>query len=240
MSNYSTHDMPIKARNRGWWIALPILFLALGSGYWLLGEFISLESLAARESALRQWQHESPWFVIAVAFSIYVAVTGLSLPGASVLTLVCGWYFGFWQGLVIVSFASTTGATIAFLLSRYLFREWVEAKLSLQWAAVNEAFDREGAFYLFSLRLLFAIPFFVVNALMGLTKIRALTFWWVSQLGMLPATAAFVYAGSTVPSLRSLALGGVGQVISGPLLLAFVILGILPLVIKRLLSRFRT
>lgn len=127
---------------------------------------------------------------------------------------------------------------MAFLMTRYFLQGWVQQKFAKRLESINDAFDREGAFYLFTLRLIPAVPFFVINAVMGLTKIRAITFWWVSQLGMLPGTAAYVYAGSTVPSLKQLAEEGVGKVMSWQLLLAFAILGLLPLVIKRVMSFF--
>lgn len=215
---------------------LGLLVLVAMAGYWLLGDRLSFEYLATQESALREYRHSYPFWAMSVAFAIYVAVAGFSLPGAFVLTLAIGWYFGFWQGLLVVSLGSTAGATMAFLMTRYLFQSWVQQKFAHRLASIHEAFDREGAFYLFTLRLIPAVPFFVINIVMGLTKIRAITFWWVSQLGMLPGTAAYVYAGSTVPSLKQLAEEGVGKVISWQLLLAFAILGLLPLVIKRLMT----
>jgi uncharacterized membrane protein YdjX (TVP38/TMEM64 family) len=213
-----------------------LLAVVVAGAYWLLGDRLSFEYLATQESALRQYRQNHPFWAAIVAVTSYIAIAGFSLPGAAVLTLACGWYFGFWQGLLIVSFGSTAGATLAFLMTRYLLQGWVQQKFSRKLESINEAFDREGAFYLFTLRLIPAIPFFVINAVMGLTKIRAFTFWWVSQVGMLPGTAAYVYAGSTVPSLKQLADEGVGKVISWQLLLAFAILGLLPLVIKRLVA----
>jgi len=213
--------------------------VALG-GYWLLGDRLSFEYLATQESALREYRQTYPVWAAIVAIAVYVAVAGFSLPGAVVLTLVYGWYFGFWQGLLVVSFGSTGGATLAFLMTRYILQDWVQRKFAKRLESFNEAFDREGAFYLFTLRLIPAVPFFVINAVMGLTRIRVITFWWISQLGMLPGTIAYVYAGSTVPSLQELAEEGVGKVLSWQLLLAFAILGVLPLVIKRVMAIFRS
>lgn len=213
------------------------LLAAIGlGGYGLLGNRLSFAYLAAQETTLRSYQVSYPLPAALVAVAIYVVVAGFSIPGAVVLTLTYGWYFGFWQGLLIVSFGSTGGATMAFLMTRYIFQDWVQQRFSKSLKTINAAFEREGAFYLFTLRLMPAIPFFVINGVMGLTKIRAVTFWWVSQIGMLPGTAAFVYAGSTVPSLKKLADEGVGQIISWELLFAFAILGLLPLALKRLLS----
>jgi uncharacterized membrane protein YdjX (TVP38/TMEM64 family) len=218
---------------------LALLAVVTLGGYWLLGNRLSFEYLATQESALREYRQSHPLWAAVAAIAVYVAVAGFSLPGAAVLTLACGWYFGFWQGLLVVSFGSTGGATLAFLMTRYILQDWVQRKFAKRLASINNAFDREGAFYLFTLRLIPAVPFFVINAVMGLTKIRVITFWWVSQLGMLPATAAYVYAGSTVPSLKQLADDGVGKLISWQLLLAFAILGLLPMVIQRITAIFR-
>ncbi len=215
---------------------LAFLAVAAVGGYWLMGDRLSFEYVASQESELREYRQNQPFGAAVVAIAVYVAVAGFSLPGATVLTLAYGWYFGFWQGLLVVSFGSTGGATLAFLLTRYLLQGWVQQKFAWRLQSINAALDREGAFYLFTLRLIPAVPFFVINAVMGLTKIRAITFWWVSQLGMLPGTAAYVYAGSTVPSIKLLAEEGVGKVVSWQLLLAFAILGLLPLVIKRAMA----
>lgn len=218
-------------------VALSLMSIA-GLAYWQLGDRLSLDYIAQQDSQLRFLQVEYPVLAALAAVAIYVAVAGLSLPGAAVLTLVFGWYFGFWKGLLLVSLGSTGGATIAFLVSRYLFREWIQRIMQERLAGINAVFDREGAYYLFTLRLVPAVPFFVINAVMGLTKIRVATFWWVSQLGMLPGTAAYVYAGSLVPSLQTLANEGVGKVISWQLVLAFTILGVLPLAIKKAIALF--
>jgi uncharacterized membrane protein YdjX (TVP38/TMEM64 family) len=188
---------------------------------------------------LRQYRIDSPWLAAVMATFIYVTVAGLSIPGAAILTLVYGWYFGFWQSLVIVSFGSTGGATLAFLLTRYFFRDMIQQKFASRLQSVQNAIEREGAFYLFSLRLMPAIPFFVINALMGLTRIHVATFWWVSQIGMFPATVAYVYAGSQFPSLQKMASEGVGKVLSWQLLLAFAIIGLMPLLLKWMLGRYR-
>lgn len=200
---------------------------------------LTLQALAQRENQLKEIQQAQPLLVFGGAFVVYVLVTGLSLPGAAVMTLVMGWYFGFTASLVLVSFASTTGATFAFTLSRYLFRDAVEARFGKRLVAFNAALEREGAFYLLTLRLIPAVPFFVINIVMGLTKIRVWTYWWVSQLGMLAGTAVFCYAGSRVPNLTELSEKGAGAVFSKEQLfqitVAFVLLGTFPLIIKKLL-----
>jgi uncharacterized membrane protein YdjX (TVP38/TMEM64 family) len=206
---------------------------------WQFREALSVDYLAGKEIQLRQWQVDFPLLAPTAGVAIYVAVAGLSLPGAAILTLAYGWYFGFWTGLLVVSFGSTGGAVVAFLLSRYLLRDWVQRITQDRLTRIIEAFEREGAFYLFTLRIVPAVPFFVINLVMGLTKIRALTFWWVSQIGMLPGTAAYVYAGSTLPGLKALAKDGVGSVLSWQMLVAFAIIGVLPLAIKRAISFFR-
>ena len=178
--------------------------------------------------------------VFGVAFLIYVLVTGLSLPGAAPLTLLYGWYFGFAPTLLLVSFASTSGATISFLTSRHLLRESIEQKFGERLRVFNEHLAKEGAFYLFSLRLIPVVPFFVINLVMGLTPLSTRTYWWVSQLGMLPGTAVYVYAGSRVPNLSQLADQGPAAVLSPEqlvqLFIAFAMLGVFPLIVKRLLK----
>ncbi len=215
---------------------LTVAAVTAASAFWFFGDRLSFDYLAAKETELRSYRQSYPLLMVMIAIAVYIAVAGLSLPGAAVLTLACGWIFGFWQGLLVVSMGSTAGATLAFLLTRYLLKDWVQQRFSDRLETINSAFDREGAFYLFTLRLIPAIPFFVINAVMGLTKIRVARFWWVSQLGMLPGTAAYVYAGATVPSITQLADIGVEKVISWQLLLAFAILGVMPLFIKRILS----
>lgn len=173
--------------------------------YSILSDRITLDGLAKQESALRQWHTEHPWLVYAAAFCSYAAVTGFSVPGATPMSLMMGWYFGLVRGFIMVSFASTLGATIAFLLSRYLFRDTVQSRFGTYLKTFNDELDRDGAFYLFTLRLIPAVPFFVINIVMGLTRIRTWTFWWVSQTGMLAGTVVYIYAGSTIPSLSQLA-----------------------------------
>ena len=204
--------------------------------YLQFGSYLSLASLAERESELRSFQHQHPVLVFGIAFLVYVTVTGMSLPGAAPLTLMYGWYFGFFQALVLVSFASTLGATIAFLMSRYFFRDAIMNRFGDRLEKFNESLEKEGSFYLFTLRLIPAVPFFVVNAVMGLTPLKTTTFWWVSQIGMLVGTAVFVYAGSSVPNLTTLADKGVNAAFSPTqmtqIIGAFMLLGVFPLVAR--------
>lgn len=221
-------------------ILLVILAAVIGTAYWQFGNQETIDWLAQQESALRSFQVEHPVLVYGAAFLCYVAVTGLSLPGAALMTLLMGWYFGWLESLVLVSFASTTGATIAFLLSRYLFRDTIQKKFGEKLQAFNAALEREGAFYLFTLRLIPAVPFFVINVVMGLTKLPVLTYWWVSQLGMLAGTAVYCYAGSRIPDLQTLTQERVGAIFSGSQLfqigLALALLGVLPLAAKKLID----
>lgn len=212
--------------------------LALAAGLaWQFGHLASLEELARREDGLRTWVENRPIAASLVAGAIYVTVTGLSLPGAAAMTLAFGWLFGFAWALVLVSFSSTAGATLAFLLSRYLFRDAVERRFGDRIAGFNEALRREGALYLFTLRLIPAVPFFVINLVMGLTPLAVRTFWWVSQLGMLPGTAVYVWAGASVPSLAEFTRADRTEPILSPqLLVAFALLGLLPLVLKKLVA----
>lgn len=224
---------------------LVVLLLVAGAifvAYTQFGSALTLESLAQQESQLLSFQKENPVLVYGIAFLIYVVVTGLSLPGAAVLTLVYGWYFGLLRGFLLVSFSSTAGATLAFLLSRFLFRSTIQNRFGERLASFNQALEKEGPFFLFTLRLIPAVPFFVINAVMGLTPIRTITFWWVSQLGMLAGTFVYVYAGSSVPNLQTLADKGINAVFTPSqltqIIVAFVLLGIFPLIVRFTMKLF--
>ena len=223
-------------------ILLLLLMGAILVGYTLLSDILTLQALAGQESRLRDFQRSYSLLAYALAFLVYVAVTGLSLPGATVLSLAYGWFFGLVRAVILVSFASTAGATVAFLLSRYLFREAVQKRFGERLTRFNDALRRDGPYFLFTLRLIPAVPFFVINAVMGLTPLRAPTFWWVSQLGMLPGTIVYVYAGSSVPSLQTLANDGIGAVFSAGqltrILIAFALLGSFPLLVRWMLRVF--
>jgi uncharacterized membrane protein YdjX (TVP38/TMEM64 family) len=224
---------------------LVLLGLAVAAAcgiYWGLGDSWTLDNLAHREAKLRALGQRHPLLVYGVAFVLYVGVTGLSLPGATPLSLAYGWYFGVIRGVVLVSFASTSGATLAFLLSRFLFRDAIRRYFGDRLERFNAALKREGPFYLFLLRLVPAFPFFVINVVMGLTPLRVWTFWWVSQLGMFPGTVVYLYAGSTIPNLQQLSEQGLRAVFSPSQLVqiitAFTLLGFFPLVARWTISRF--
>ena len=223
-------------------VVLAAAALVVVVGYWQFGDALSLQSLAGHESRLRAWQQENPVLVYGAAFLFYIGVTGLSLPGATAMTLVYGWYFGLFRGIVLISFASTAGATLAFWLSRYLFRDAIRHRFGERLASFNRALEKEGPFFLFMLRLIPAVPFFVINAVMGLTPIKTRTFWWVSQLGMLAGTVVYVYAGSRVPDLATLADQGIRAVFTpgqlSQIIAAFVLLGTFPLLVRFAMKLF--
>lgn len=210
-------------------VILIALFFYLG-----LLDYLNLDYLQSQRSVAVGLFEANPVLVALLFMAIYIAVTGLSLPGAAILTLAAGAVFGLAAGVVMVSFASTIGATLAFLLARYLFREPVQKRFEKVLAPVNRGVDQEGAFYLFALRLVPAFPFFAINLAMGLTPIRVWTFYWVSQVGMLAGTVVYVNAGKELGRLESLA-----GILSPTLILSFVLLGIFPLLAKKALEYFR-
>ncbi len=200
-----------------------------------LSQYLSLEFLKGQQSALAQEFADAPLQVASLFFILYVLVTGLSLPGAAVMTLLAGAIFGVFWGVVIVSFASTFGATIAFLVSRYLLRDVVQKKFSHHLKSINQGIERDGAFYLFTLRLVPAFPFFMINLVMGLTVMRTVTFFWVSQLGMLAGTLVYVNAGTEISRIHSLA-----DVLSPSLIISFVLLGLFPWLARSVLDRVKS
>ena len=225
----------------GFGVKLVVFMVVVGlavATYYLFGDQLNFEQLAKQESDLREKFQTNPCLVLGLAFLIYISVTGLSLPGATVLSLAFAWFFGFWKALILISVASTTGATIAFLFSRFLFRDAIQSKFGERLAAFNRNLEQEGAFYLFTLRLIPAVPFFVINAVMGLTPMKTSTFWWVSQLGMLPGTIVYVLAGSSVPNLQTFAEQGVKGILSWQLIIAFALLGLFPLITRKIFVFF--
>jgi pyruvate/2-oxoglutarate dehydrogenase complex dihydrolipoamide dehydrogenase (E3) component/uncharacterized membrane protein YdjX (TVP38/TMEM64 family) len=192
-----------------------------------LGSLLQFDTLQQRLGELRDWQRQEPLQAAGLYFLVYVAVTALSVPGAAVMTLAGGALFGFWLGLLLVSFASTLGATLAFLVSRTLLRDWVQTRFKRQLRAVNGGFERDGSFYLFALRLVPLFPFFVINLLMGLLPIATWRYYWVSQLGMLPATAVYVNAGTQLAQLE-----GAAGILSPALIGSFALLALFPFVAR--------
>src|SRR3989339_802769 len=172
--------------------------------YFDVGQYLSLDYLKASQAKFLELYLENRLLVVAAYMGIYIVVTALSLPGAAVLTLAGGGLFGLVIGTVAVSIASTIGATLACLVSRFLLREWVQNKFGDKLATINNGIEKEGAFYLFSLRLVPIFPFFVINLLMGLTRMRLFTFFWVSQIGMLAGTIVYVNAGKELAKIEFL------------------------------------
>ena len=209
-----------------------IIALALAAFFALdLGQYLSLAALKARQAEFAAFREANPWLAGGAYFLVYVLVTALSLPGAALLTLAGGAVFGLGWGLLIVSFASTIGATLAFLMARYLLRDWVTARFGNRLKGIDEGIRRDGAFYLFTLRLVPAFPFFLINLLMGLTAMKASTYFWVSQIGMLAGTVVYVNAGTQLAQIESLA-----GIVSPGLLASFVLLGIFPLLARKLVD----
>ncbi|WP_397580009.1 TVP38/TMEM64 family protein [Sphingorhabdus sp.] len=196
-----------------------------------LGQILSLENFKASQSEIVAAKDSNPILYIAGFFILYVAVTGLSIPGAAIMSLVAGALFGVLVGTIIVSFASTLGATLAFLSARFVLRDWVQGKFGERLRAVDEGLEKDGAFYLFTLRLIPVFPFFVINLLMGLTRIKTRTFFWVSQLGMLPATIVFVNAGTQISRIET-----TSGLLSPTLIASFVALAFFPWAAKAIVA----
>ncbi len=214
-------------------LAIIAVLAALVAAYFIfdLGQYLTLAGIKALSADLAAFQQENAVAVIAGFFLAYVLVTGASLPGAAIMTLAAGALFGVVEGTIIVSFASTLGATIAFLSSRYVLRDTIEARFGERLKAINAGLEKDGPFYLFSLRMIPVFPFFMVNLVMGLTRIRTLTFMWVSQLGMLLGTIVYVNAGTQLARIDSLS-----GIASPAVLGSFVLLGIVPWIAKGIIG----
>ncbi|MEP8626749.1 TVP38/TMEM64 family protein [Enterobacter mori] len=215
------------------------LFLCALLGAFALAFFLlppgtlSLDVIKTHQQALLTQVENAPLRSALTYFVIYVVVSALSIPGAAILTLLGGALFSLWEGVLLVSFASTLGATLAMLASRYLLRDGVQRRFTLQMKTVNAGMARDGAGYLFALRLMPMFPFFLVNLLMGLTRITVRRHWWVSQVAMLPATVVFLNAGRELGRVTSLR-----DILSPGLLFAFTLLGLFPLATRWLFSRY--
>ncbi|MGY0797516.1 FAD-dependent oxidoreductase [Lysobacter sp. A286] len=215
------------------WILLLALVVAVAWAWQAgAGEALSLENLKARQADLLAWVATNPWLAAGLFFLVYVAVAAASIPGAAVLTVAAGALFGLLEGTLLVSFASTIGASLAFLVARFALRDSLRRRYGERLKKIDAGVERDGGFYLFTLRLVPVFPFFVVNLLAGLTALKLRTFYWVSQLGMLAGTIVYVYAGTQLAEIRSL-----GDVLSPGLIGAFVLLGLLPL-LARWLTRW--
>jgi uncharacterized membrane protein YdjX (TVP38/TMEM64 family) len=211
-------------------VGLAILFKVLG-----LGQYLTLSYVKASQAKLAAVYADHRLMVIAAYMVIYIIVTSLSLPGAAIMTLAGGALFGLLIGTVIVSFASTIGATLACFVSRFVLREWVQGRFEDKLKEVNEGIEREGGFYLFTLRLIPIFPFWLINLVMGLTKMPLRTFYWVSQVGMLAGTIVYVNAGKELAKINS-----ISGILSPGLILSFVLLGLFPIATKKLLSSYKS
>lgn len=213
-----------------------ILIIALAAAIGIffvfdLGQYLSLEYFKSEQAALDDYQRTHPLATALGFFVLYVAVAGLSIPGAALLTLAAGTMFGLVWGMLVVSFASAMGATLAFLASRLLLRDLLQKRFGDNLKKTNRSIEKDGAFYLFTLRLVPVSPFFVINLVMGLTPIRIWTFYWVSQVGMLAGTLVYVNAGTQLATLESLS-----GILSPGLILSFTLLGVFPLLAKKVVK----
>lgn len=197
-------------------------------------QYLTLENAKAQQANLSHYIEQNLLYSALIYFVAYVVITAFSIPGAAVVTLLGAALFGFWFSLALVSFASTIGATLAFLSSRYLLRNWVQQRFSDKLNAINAGVKKDGAFYLFTLRLIPIFPFFLINLLMGLTPISTVRYYLVSQLGMLPGTAVYLNAGTQLAEIKTLA-----GIVSPTVLLSFALLGVFPLIAKWLLSKLQ-
>ncbi|MGM8909063.1 FAD-dependent oxidoreductase [Psychrobacter sp. 1U1] len=215
-------------------LILLILILAASFFYFDLNQLLTLDGLKGSMAQFNDYKAQSPLLIIGGFFLLYVVVTALSLPGAAILTLAAGALFGLWQGLLVASFASSIGATLAFLTSRYLLRDTIKQRFPERLAAIDAGVEKEGGFYLFTLRLVPIFPFFLINLLMGVTAIKARTFYWVSQVGMLAGTFVFVNAGTQLAQIDSLS-----GILSFNLIVSFALLGFFPLIAKGILNMLK-
>jgi uncharacterized membrane protein YdjX (TVP38/TMEM64 family) len=217
-------------------VLIVLVLAGLVAAYFLLGldRYLSFSYLKSSRERFQDLYTAHPVLVLGGYFLGYVLVTALNLPGALVMTLAGGALFGFWTGTVTVSFASSLGALLACGLSRYLFRGWVSKRLGDRWRRINDGVEREGAFYLFTLRLIPLVPFFVINLGMGLTRMRLWTFYWVSQLGMLPGTVVYVNAGKELGRIDR-----PGEILSWQVIASFALIGVFPLAAKKVVAWYR-
>ena len=199
-----------------------------------LGKYFTLEYMKESQAKFVQYYEENNVLVVGAYILIYIVMAALSLPGAAVMTLLGGALFGRLVGTVAVSFASTIGATFAFLVARFLLRDWVQAKIGDKLKAINDGIEKEGAFYLFTMRLIPAFPFWLINLAMGLSKMPLRKFYWVSQIGMLAGTFVYVNAGTELAKIDSLQ-----GILNPTLIISFVALGLFPLIVKKVMAFYK-
>lgn len=215
---------------------LGVSFLIIASILiFLLKDSFTLEAVKEYQISFNDFIENNSLLSMAIYFFLYILVTALSIPGAAVITLLGAALFGFWKALILISFASTIGATLAFLISRYLLKDWVQNRFGDKLETINKGIEEEGSFYLFSLRLIPIMPFFLINILFGLTNISVKQFYITSQLGMLLGTAVYVNAGKQLSEIDSLS-----GIVSPEILLSFVLLGVFPLIAKKIINKIKS
>ena len=212
-------------------LILAILGIIFSYNYFNLSDYLSLDFLKQNANDLKSYSNENLVLSLGAFFLVYVCVTALSIPGAAVLTLAGGFLFGLFKGLLLISFASTIGASFAFLVSRFVLQDWVKERFREKMDEIEKGIEREGKLYLLSLRLIPIFPFFVINLVMGLTPMKLLSFYWVSQLGMLPGTFVYVNAGKQLSKINSLS-----DILNPTIVLSFTLLGLFPLIANFILS----
>lgn len=215
-------------------VVMLVVVVAVAWQVFDLGRYLSFYYIQSQQAEWQALLERHPLWVGVAFFAIYVLVTGLSIPGAAVMTLLAGSLFGVVLGTVLVSFASTLGATLAFLIARFIGRDFVQQRFGDQLQTINRGVEIEGGFYLFTLRLAPVFPFFLVNILMALTPIRLWSYVWISQVGMLAGTIVYVNAGTQLAQLNS-----TDGILSPALIVSFVLLGLLPLVAKKAVAFLR-
>ena len=211
-----------------------IMLTIIAFFFYDIQQYATLDYIKAKQQNIFEYYKQNVFFVLVLFIFLYVLVTALSLPVATFLTLLGGALFGFSTGLIIVSFASSIGATLAFLMARFLAQNYVQKYYKKQLSKINKKFKSEGAFYLFALRLVPVFPFFIINVVMGLMTIKTWTFYWVSQLGMLPGTIVYVYAGTQLAQIETFS-----DITTPSMLIAFALLGLFPLIAKNFVQFMR-
>ncbi|HEX7028064.1 MAG TPA: dihydrolipoyl dehydrogenase [Gammaproteobacteria bacterium] len=217
-------------------LAVALLILGLIAAFFIFdfGQYFNFEFLKSRQAILNTYYREHPLVTAVVYTAVYIIATGLSLPGATILTLIAGAIFGLFWGAVIASVGATAGATVAFLLARFVLHDWVQSRFGERLKKINQGVKRDGAFYLFAMRLVPAFPYFIINIVMGLTPMRTWAFFWVSQVGMLPATIVYVNAGHQLSVLES-----PGDILSFGLIASFALIASFPFIARKLLALFQ-
>jgi len=215
-------------------LLIVIMLAIIAFFFYDIQQYASLDYIKAKQQNIFEYYKQNVFFVLLLFIFLYILVTALSLPVATFLTLLGGALFGFSPGLIVVSFASTIGATLAFLMARFLAQNYVQKYYKKQLSKINKKFKSEGAFYLFALRLVPVFPFFIINVVMGLMTIKTWTFYWVSQLGMLPGTIVYVYAGTQLAQIETFS-----DITTPSMLIAFALLGLFPLIAKNFVQFMR-